>query len=123
MHLQLHFHVHARPLISLSCGTPYLPCICPSGQARQQRRDAIGLPSDVREGPIDFCCPILFERMADPVVASDGHTYEREASKGSVPPTTDCRHPNRAPEWSRRPESRARVRLCAALSRAPRVHA
>ena len=23
-------------------------------------------------------CPISFERMVDPVVASDGHTYERE---------------------------------------------
>jgi hypothetical protein len=29
--------------------------------------------------PIDFGCPITHEMMVDPVVASDGHSYEREA--------------------------------------------
>ena len=29
--------------------------------------------------PIDFGCPIMHEMMVDPVVASDGHSYEREA--------------------------------------------
>lgn len=29
--------------------------------------------------PIEFCCPILHELMEDPVVAADGHTYERKA--------------------------------------------
>ena len=29
--------------------------------------------------PIDFGCPIAHEMMVDPVVASDGHSYEREA--------------------------------------------
>lgn len=29
--------------------------------------------------PNEFCCPITHEIMADPVIASDGHTYEREA--------------------------------------------
>jgi len=49
--------------------------------AREARRDALGLTAAAREAscPLDFCCPILHERMADPVVASDGHTYEREA--------------------------------------------
>lgn len=47
--------------------------------ARAKRREQLGLTAEARDGPIDFCCPILFERMADPVVASDGHTYEREA--------------------------------------------
>jgi deoxyhypusine synthase len=48
---------------------------------RLSRRRMLGLTSSsVAEGPSDFCCPILFERMVDPVVASDGHTYEREAS-------------------------------------------
>jgi len=29
--------------------------------------------------PIDIGCPITHEMMVDPVVASDGHSYEREA--------------------------------------------
>jgi hypothetical protein len=29
--------------------------------------------------PHDFLCPITLERMSDPVVAADGHTYERSA--------------------------------------------
>ena len=29
--------------------------------------------------PVDFFCPIMWTVMKDPVVASDGHTYEREA--------------------------------------------
>ena len=27
-------------------------------------------------------CPLTFDVMADPVVASDGHSYEREAIRG-----------------------------------------
>jgi hypothetical protein len=48
-------------------------------KARQTRRDALRLPEATVDGPRDFCCPILVERMVDPVVASDGHSYEREA--------------------------------------------
>jgi hypothetical protein len=29
--------------------------------------------------PADFICPITQEIMLDPVIASDGHTYERRA--------------------------------------------
>jgi predicted amino acid-binding ACT domain protein len=29
--------------------------------------------------PVDYLCPIRHELMTDPVVASDGHTYERES--------------------------------------------
>ena len=29
--------------------------------------------------PPDLCCPISRELMQDPVVAEDGHSYEREA--------------------------------------------
>ena len=29
--------------------------------------------------PDDLCCPISRETFRDPVVASDGHTYSREA--------------------------------------------
>ena len=39
------------------------------------RADADALQT-VRE---EFVCPIAQELMADPVVAADGHTYEREA--------------------------------------------
>jgi hypothetical protein len=47
-------------------------------EAEQQRRCAAlgvgGVPY-----PHDFICPVTQLRMADPVVASDGHTYERSA--------------------------------------------
>ena len=39
--------------------------------------DALGLGS--LEYPQDLCCPITFLPMVDPVVASDGHSYERDA--------------------------------------------
>eukprot|EP00483_Globobulimina_turgida_P010910 UN10931 len=29
--------------------------------------------------PQEFCCPINYEMMADPVIAHDGHTYERKS--------------------------------------------
>ena len=31
------------------------------------------------ETPLDYRCPLTIETMCDPVVASDGHTYERTA--------------------------------------------
>ena len=31
------------------------------------------------EPPDDFVCPITQELMVDPVIASDGHAYERDA--------------------------------------------
>lgn len=31
------------------------------------------------QAPEAFCCPITGEIMVDPMVASDGHTYERNA--------------------------------------------
>ena len=43
------------------------------------------------EIPRAFLCPITLEIMTDPVIASDGHTYERDAitkwirSKGKSP--------------------------------------
>ena len=49
---------------------------------------------DERDGlaPHAFCCPITQEEMADPVVASDGHCYERAAIvewfRQRVPPTS-----------------------------------
>ena len=49
---------------------------------------------DERDGlaPHAFCCPITQEEMVDPVVASDGHCYERAAIvewfRQRVPPTS-----------------------------------
>ena len=41
------------------------------------RQEALGL--DGIEHPPEFLCPITLNKMRDPVVASDGHTYERTA--------------------------------------------
>ena len=45
--------------------------------AIDERRAALGLGELCL--PTEFVCPITRERMTDPVVASDGHSYEREA--------------------------------------------
>ena len=38
-----------------------------------------------------FLCPITQEVMTDPVLTSDGHTYERDAIEHwCVPPTSAC---------------------------------
>ena len=42
-----------------------------------ERRERLGLES--METPDEFLCPITYEVMRDPVVASDGHSYERAA--------------------------------------------
>lgn len=41
-------------------------------QEREQKMSALGM-----EFPLEFQCPITLNSMEDPVVASDGHTYER----------------------------------------------
>ena len=51
----------------------------------QVRRENLGIGSI--EYPADFLCPITQDKMADPVVASDGHSYEREAIMKVVGPT------------------------------------
>jgi hypothetical protein len=41
--------------------------------------------------PNEYICPLTLEIMTDPVLASDGHTYEREAIlqiRGSLSPMT-----------------------------------
>ena len=44
--------------------------------ARRARRESVGLNVPL---PADFTCPITYDKMKDPVVASDGHSYERSA--------------------------------------------
>lgn len=46
--------------------------------ARKRRFEALGLEA-WHDLPADFQCPITRETFVDPVVASDGHTYERHA--------------------------------------------
>ena len=46
-------------------------------RARQAKRESFGLGG--MKLPEDFECPITFDKMRDPVVASDGNTYERAA--------------------------------------------
>jgi hypothetical protein len=46
-------------------------------QARKLRRESLGLGSLTT--PNEFLCPITQDVMVDPVVASDGHSYERQA--------------------------------------------
>jgi hypothetical protein len=43
-------------------------------QQQQQIKPSLDLPAPP---PNEFFCPISFEMMSEPVVASDGHTYER----------------------------------------------
>lgn len=43
----------------------------------EKRREALGISGI--ETPADFLCPITHEPMVDPCIASDGHSYEREA--------------------------------------------
>jgi hypothetical protein len=46
--------------------------------AKKWKYDTNGLPiADVVRIPDEYCCPISLEVMRDPVIASDGHTYER----------------------------------------------
>ena len=47
--------------------------------ARHARRESVGLRT---APPDEFVCPLTLELMTDPVVASDGHSYERAAIAG-----------------------------------------
>lgn len=40
---------------------------------------AQNIPSADSNTPTEMCCPLTREIMVDPVIASDGHTYERKA--------------------------------------------
>ena len=47
--------------------------------AARKRHRSLGVDEDGMQPPPEFVCPITQEKMCDPVVASDGHSYEREA--------------------------------------------
>lgn len=46
-------------------------------EAQRKRLESVGVHN--AHQPHEFCCPMTMEVMSDPVVASDGHTYERKA--------------------------------------------
>jgi ankyrin repeat protein len=48
-------------------------------QARQQAKRSVPEPEQEQPAPDEYYCPITTELMHNPVLASDGHTYEREA--------------------------------------------
>ena len=50
--------------------------------AKQARRESLGIGS--LDLPGEFKCPITFDVMIDPVVASDGHSYERSAIEAVI---------------------------------------
>ena len=49
--------------------------------------------ADPADPPRQLCCPITLELMSDPVVAADGHTYERAAIERVFSETTSPRSP------------------------------
>ncbi|EOD24121.1 hypothetical protein EMIHUDRAFT_238947, partial [Emiliania huxleyi CCMP1516] len=57
----------------------------PGDQARVAERQGVSSPAaeappeGEEEPPDDFVCPITTEVMSDPVMAADGHAYERTA--------------------------------------------
>ena len=87
-------------------GTPALALArkrCEEPPAHLERcREALSISGI--DTPIDFGCPITHEMMVDPVVASDGHSYEREAlmeileileilgAHGDLGSTRSCHH-------------------------------
>jgi hypothetical protein len=48
-------------------------------QAEDTSTDGANAPSGLRDLPHEFFCPITLELMSEPTLASDGHSYEREA--------------------------------------------
>ena len=59
--------------------------------SQQARLESLGIAA--LQEPDDMLCPITFDRMVDPVVASDGHTYERAAIEAVMGPTGNGKSP------------------------------
>jgi len=47
--------------------------------AKEEAAKEAAAAADANEPPADYLCPITHELMNDPVIAADGHTYERTA--------------------------------------------
>lgn len=64
-----------RPLHARTCDLPRVVCMCSNVRFLHfSKRQVRG--SALRD---EFSCPITRELMRDPVIAADGHTYDREA--------------------------------------------
>ncbi|KAK7247679.1 ubiquitin-protein transferase, partial [Aureococcus anophagefferens] len=66
----------------------------PSEAPRSEAPRPAPLPRDEDDAPEEFLCPISMEVMQDPVIAADGHTYERRAieawfERAQTSPTTN----------------------------------
>jgi hypothetical protein len=82
--------------------------------ARHPSNNVSPLDDDVRAAPDHFLCPITRAVMHDPVVATDGHTYDRRAVEewferhprsplnGRQPAATNACHPSSSPPPDRR---------------------
>ena len=85
-------------------------------KAQQERRRSLGL--DDLAPPSDYLCPVTRDVMRHPVVASDGHSYERDAleevlrSDGRSPLTRELLQPFFFPNHN----LKKRIRDCASLS-------
>ena len=63
--------------------------------ALQKRRESLGLSTLAL--PDEFVCPITVEKMRDPVVASDGNSYERNAIAAVLQSPNPCSPLTREP--------------------------
>ena len=67
--------------------------------AARRHFEALPAPRDEDDVPEEFLCPISMEVMTDPVIAADGHTYERRAieawfGRAHTSPTTNAPLPH-----------------------------
>merc|ERR1719343_1263956 len=77
---------------------PSAPSLAGGGSYWSQPEEKQALMSEDDEA--NFTCPITQEIMVDPVIASDGHTYDRHAitewlRTHDTSPTTNMRLPNK----------------------------
>ncbi|KAK7234164.1 ubiquitin-protein transferase [Aureococcus anophagefferens] len=84
----------------MGTSTPAMASLVSAAAARAGiRREALPAPRDEDNVPEEFLCPISMEIMTDPVIAADGHTYERRAieawfGRAHTSPTTNAPLPH-----------------------------
>ena len=66
------------------CPAEYAPSLCPRNENSYHEwiRRELGHQIEIEDPEADYICPITFEIMNDPVIADDGHTYERYVIEG-----------------------------------------
>lgn len=73
-------HVLDIPVAEVSAALAKRRCVHTSTSSSEQA----ALVRRFSEDPSEFMCPVLHSLMTDPVVAEDGHTYEREAIEAAL---------------------------------------